>query len=222
MPIYKVGNERKEGLQKYHVRINYVSDNGHKKQITRSVWGIDRARDLERTLEHEIKVQQQMPVRKMTVKQLYDEYISIKKYELREITLYRVKNVFNRYILPVLGNVNIDKLSVKIFQEWKISIEERDFALKTKKNIYGELRAMLNYAVRLEYIPKNPLLKVGNFKDALAFKHEVKFYTPDEFRKYIDIAKKTALEKQKTEENLYEWNFYVFFNIAFYTGLRKR
>ena len=55
----------------------------------------------------------------------------------------------------------------------------------------------------------------------MATKSEIKFYTPEEFRKYIDIAKKTALEEEQNEKNLYEWNFYVFFNIAFYTGLRK-
>ncbi len=40
MPIYKVGNIKKEGLQKYHVRINYIAEDGNKKQITRSVYGI--------------------------------------------------------------------------------------------------------------------------------------------------------------------------------------
>ena len=49
----------------------------------------------------------------------------------------------------------------------------------------------------------------------------MKFYTPEEFKQYIDIAKKTALNKEQKENNLYEWNYYVFFNIAFYTGLRK-
>ena len=32
--------------------------------------------------------------------------------------------------------------------------------------------------------------KYGNFKDTLAVKQEMKFYTPEEFKKYIDIAKK--------------------------------
>ncbi|MCL2095565.1 MAG: site-specific integrase [Oscillospiraceae bacterium] len=55
----------------------------------------------------------------------------------------------------------------------------------------------------------------------MAIKREMKFYTPEEFRKYIDIARKIALEEQEKNKNLYEWNYYVFFNIAFYTGLRK-
>ncbi len=222
MPIYKVENTKnKDGLQKYHVRINYVADNGEKKQITRSVYGIDVARDLERKLENDIKVKCEMPVRKMTIKQLYDEYISVKKYEVREITLYRSDRMLKRYILSILEDVRIDKLSSKVLQDWKISMEERNLSLATKRNVYTQLRAMLNYAVKMEYIPKHQLAKVGNFKDALSSKKEINFYTPEEFKKYIEIAKKIALEKQKKENNMYEWNFYVFFNIAYYTGLRK-
>ena len=47
MPIYKIGKTKKEGLQKYCVRINYVSDTGEYKQITRTAYGIDFAKDLE-------------------------------------------------------------------------------------------------------------------------------------------------------------------------------
>ena len=46
-------------------------------------------------------------------------------------------------------------------------------------------------------------------------------YTPKEFKKFITAAKKIAKEKEKSKNDLSEWNYYVFFNIAFYTGLRK-
>lgn len=159
MPIYKVGNTKKDGLQKYHVRINYVADNGQKRQITRSVYGIDVAKKL----ENEIKVQQEIPIKKMTVKQLFDEYISIKKYEVREITLEKSSRIIKRYILPILKNVRIDKLSTRVLQDWKISMEKRNLALTTKRNVFTELRTMLNYAVRMEYIPKHQLTKVRKF-----------------------------------------------------------
>ena len=55
IPIYKAGKAKKEGLQKYYVRINYVSDTGEYKQITRTAYGIDIAKDLERRLEYDIK-----------------------------------------------------------------------------------------------------------------------------------------------------------------------
>ena len=163
MPIYKVGNIKKDGLQKYHVHINYVADNGQKKQITRSVYGIDVAKNLERRLENEIKVQHEMPTKKMTVKQLYDEYIAVKKYEVREITLYRSDNMIKRQILPILEDVRIDKLTTQVLQDWKLSMEERNLTLATKRNVFTELRTMLNYVVRMEYIPKHQLSKVRKF-----------------------------------------------------------
>ena len=159
MPIYKAG-AKKDGLQKYHVRINYIADNGSKKQLTRSVYGIDVAKNLERRLEDKIKTQQEMPVRKITVKQLYDEYISVKKYEIRETTIIRINRNFKKNILPFFENVRIDKLSVAVLQDWKKSIEDKKIALRTKKNIFSELRTMLNYAVRMDYIPKHNLSKV--------------------------------------------------------------
>ena len=133
MPIYKVENTKKDGLQKYYVRINYVTDNGQKRQITRSVYGIDVAKNLEKQLENEIKVQQEMPIKKMTVKQLFDEYISVKKYEVREITLEKSSRIIKRYILQILKDVKIDKLSTKTLQDWKISMEKRNLAVTTKK-----------------------------------------------------------------------------------------
>ena len=220
MPIYKSGG-KKDGLQKYNVRINYVSESGQAKQLTRVAYGLDAAKDLERRLLHDLKSNGENSVRKMTVRQLFEEYAAVKKYEVRQSTYDKTVRTFEYYIFPTLADVCIDKLSAKILQDWKISLEERDLALKTKKNVYSELRTMFNYAVRMEYLPKSPLVKVGNFKDPLATKQEINFYTPDEFRAYIRVAKEMALQKQKAENDLFEWNYYVFFNIAFYTGLRK-
>jgi len=47
------------------------------------------------------------------------------------------------------------------------------------------------------------------------------FYTAEEFKIYINKAREIAEEKEERLNNLSEWNFYVFFNIAFYAGLRK-
>ena len=166
MPIYKVKNSKKEGLQKYCVRINYVDDSGAYKQMNRIAYGIEQAKDLERQLEYDIKTQQEMPAKKYTVGQLFEEYMAV--YEVRESTKYKAENIFNNYILPTLENVRIDKLSVSVLQDWKVSVEKRKLALKTRKNIFGELRALLNYAVRVEYLQKNPLSKIRQLQGCLS------------------------------------------------------
>ena len=69
----------------------------------------------------------------------------------------------------------------------------------------------------MEYLPKNPLKSVGNFKDPLDIVEEMDFYVPEEFKKFITAAREYA----NTSDTLLYWSVYVFFCIAFYTGMRR-
>lgn len=215
MPIYKMDG-KKDGQQKYRVRINYKDAFGNNKQLDRVVYGYEAAKDLEFRLEHEIK--KEPTTKRFTVQDLFDEYVSVKKYEVRESTLTKSSQVLINHVLPYLQDKKLADLTVPVLQKWKKEIEEKQLGIVMKKNIFKEFRALLNFAVKMEYIPSNPLTKVGNFKDAYETKKEMDFYTPDEFLQFISAARKSAEEQPN---NLYEWNYYVFFNIAFYTGMRK-
>lgn len=89
-------------------------------------------------------------------------------------------------------------------EEWD---REKELSITTKQNIYRELSAMLNYAVRMEMLPKNPLSGVGTFREPNFEKTEEKlhYYTPEQYRRFISEAKKDA-----------DRRYYVFFTIAFY------
>lgn len=223
MPIYKMEG-KKNGKQKYRVRVNYTDREGKAKQLDRVAYGAEEAKELERQLNYNLKEETSG---KLTVQALYDEYINAKQYEVRESTTDRSKDVLNKYVLPILKDYRIDKLTMPILQKWKTSIEEhrttkgQPFALKSKRNIFSEFRAMLNYAVKMEYIERNPLSILGDFKSAYVYKKEVDYYTSDEFLKFIQSAKDAAINSENTTGSIFEWHFYVFFAIAFYTGLRK-
>lgn len=223
MPIYKMTdkngkNIKKDGLQKYRVRINYTDSFGKSKQIDRVAYGSEQAKQLEMELINSTKKEQ--PAQRMTVQQLYNEYIRAKTHEVRETTLDKSKTVLGLHVLPILKDYKIDKLTIPVLEDWKRQIEDKGLSIRTRKNIYSEFRTILNYAVKMEYIQKNPLLKVGNFKAPLELKKEMQFYTPEEFHKFITAAKEFA-ERSETDGSLYEWNYYVFFCIAFYMGMRK-
>ena len=223
MPIYKMDG-KKDGLQKYRVRINYTDSTGKNKQIDRVAYGKEEAKELERKLNLNLKEETQS---KITVQQLYDEYINVKQYEVREATIDKSKKLLTTFILPHLKNYRLDKLTASVLQSWKNQMEQettstgQSFSLKYKRNIFGELRALLNYAVKMEYIGKNPLSVLGNFKDANLMKKEMDFYTPKEFKTFISAARDQAEQSESNSQNIYEWHFYVFFNIAFFTGMRK-
>lgn len=221
MPIYKMTDDKgkpikKDGKQKYRVRINYVDNLGKSKQIDRVAYGVEEAKQLERELNHSVK--QELPAAQMTVKQLFDEYIKAKQYEVRESTLDKSINVLSHHVLPHLSDKKIDKLTVPILQDWKQKIEADGFSIRMRKNIYGEFRALLNYAVKMEYLQKNPLLKVGNFKAPLEIQKEMDFYTPEEFKTFITASRECA---EQSNSDISIWGYYVFFCIAFYTGMRK-
>ena len=221
MPIYKVGGIKKDGLQKYNVRVNYISDDGKPKQLTRTAYGSEAAKNMERHLTEVVKSKAENPIAKITIQQLCDKFMAVKKFEIRESSLDRYERSFRLHILPTMANVRINKLTSIVLEEWKLTIEQKGLSIKSRKHTYGDFRAMLNYAVKMEYMQKNPLLKIGNFKDTLRVKKEMKIYTAQQFTKFISTAKQVAEERQTAHRDLSEWDYYVFFNIAFYTGLRK-
>ncbi len=225
MPIYKMEGKKKEGLQKYRVRINYTDSNGKAKQTDRVAYGKEAAKALELQLRRDIKAE---TARNLTVRQLYDEYTKVKRYEVRENTMRTIRGRLELYVIPELGDFRLKDLNAAVLQRWKQKVEQshnykdssKKISLIMKQNIYGTFRAMLNYAVRMEYILKNPLLTVGNFKNPYEMQKEMSFYTPEEFKRFIGAARRAAQRAEKTS-GTYEWNFYIFFSIAFYTGLRK-
>lgn len=221
MPINKVFDKngkpvKKDGKQKYRVRVNFTDTLGKNRQIERTAYGSDEAKQLELELNHSLK--NSTPAQRMTVLELYNQYITAKTHELRETSLKKTQGILTRHILPYLSDIKLDKLTPPVLQNWKQDIEKFNLSITMRKNIYKEFRAMLNFGVKLDYLPQNPLLKVGNFKAPLDNHKEMLFYTPDEFKKYISIARELA---EQASDNVQRWNFYVFFNIAFFTGMRK-
>lgn len=213
MPIYKM-NGKKDGKQQYRVRINYTDSSGKAKQIDRIAYGSAEAKNLEIELKNNLKNETYKCSK--TIEELYNEYIKNKTHDVRETTLDKSKRILNGYILPYLKDVKITNLTIPVLQNWKTEISNQSLALRTKKNIFSEFRTLLNYAVRMEYIIKNPLTIIENFKDPYLIEHtsSLKYYTPEEFKKYIN----QALNHCNT---ITDWGYYVFFNIAFYTGMRK-
>jgi integrase len=80
---------------------------------------------------------------------------------------------------------------------------------------------LLNYAVKREYIAKNPLKLVGNFRTTeFERPEEMLYYTPEEYKKYAAAALDIAQNSPESKE-FANFAYYVFFSIAFYTGMRK-
>ena len=222
MPIYKMQGS-KNGKQKYRVRVNYIDNYGKSRQIDRVAYGSSEAKDLERELQYELK--KQLPASRMTVHGLYLEYIRALAPEIRETTLEKSKTILKCHVLDKLGDTALDKLTAPVIQNWKNQVEEtvanpktgEKLKLRTKQNAYSAFRALLNWGVKMDYLSQNILCKVGNFKSSDIIKEDFNFYTPKEYKKFAAIA----VQEANDGGTLNDWDYYVFFSIAFYTGLRK-
>lgn len=217
MPIYKMDG-KKDNKQKYRVRLNYIDNLGTSKQLDRVAYGLEGAKQLERELNYQTN--KEAPEKALTLQELYNEYIDAKKYEVRETTLKKINQNLNIHVLPYINNIKIDNLNNQTINKWKQTIEKLELSIRTRKNIYSDFRTLLNYAVKMEYLTKNPLIKVGNFKAPLDFNKDINYYTADEFKIFSNTLKSIVTTSEE-EGILYNWHYYVFFNIAFYTGLRK-
>ena len=214
MPIYKTG-KKKDGVVQYRVVVNYTDTNGDYRQTSRHVYGRDEAKAVEAELMK--KVSDKELTKHITVQQLYDEYIAAKVHEVRTSSLQKSKSILQNHVLNTdLKGKRIDKLTVPALQNWKNELGMKNLKLITKNNAIRELNALLNYAVRMEYIPRNPLARIGKFKDAYFSTAEEKlhYYPPDQFRAYIAAA-------ESSRRNLTDYACCLFFRLAFYTGLRK-
>lgn len=224
MPIYKEKGS-KDGKQRYRVQINYKDIYGKHRQTSRITYGLQEAKTLEHLLTRELKSR---PVEaRITLNDLCEEYYDMHKHCAKESTVEKESMWLRNHVLPDLGSLYISDLTIPILQKWKNNLESKEqckkskvpkkLSLKTKQNIYGALRSVLNFAVKMEYVNNNALVKIGNFKDVESVKKEMLYYTADEFKRFAAVAREKAVETNV----VMDWDYYVFFAIAFFTGLRK-
>lgn len=213
MPIYKL-NGKKDGLQKYRVIVSYTDRAGEYKQVARVVYGTKAANDTEEDLRRQYI--DGVSSARLTLRELIEEQLASKKQEVRATSYDKSKQVLDTHIIPYIGDLRLDRLTPQTLNKWKLKIGESDLTLTMKRNIFKELNTVLNWAVRFEYIPSNPLKQVGNFKEVLFEKPAdvLHYYTPEEFLAFIAAAEADAVARN-------DWRFYTFFMLAFYTGMRK-
>lgn len=217
MPVYKT-DEKKDGLQKYRVRINYTDGTGRYKQLERVAYGKEAAKRLERELFLNLKAE---TTSRLTLNDVFYNYVSAQKNEVKKTTLNKTSGVLKRFVLSELGRYRLGYINAELLQKWRNKLAGTDYSVTYKNNIFNAFCALLNFAVKMEYIDKNPLSALGKFKDVTHIDKEMNYYTAAEFQRFISAAEAIAQTSEDSTGNIFEWNFYVFFMLAFFAGMRK-
>lgn len=226
MPIYKIEGEKKDGLQKYRVVVNFTDKSGKKRTLERREYGKAQAERLEAKIKEEIeKKAGENPLAQMTVSELIDLYAKEHGPDIRATTLDKKKSILKNGVTPYLGDKKLSTLSQDDLQGWRTWINKKttaDGALlrtATKNAAYRELKAVLNFAEARGILTTNPIKKITSFRDPYqqAIQVRLRYYTADEFKKFIEEAKKAYQKKN----DLRTGGLYIFFLLAYYTGMRK-
>lgn len=212
--------KKKNGISRYRVIVNYTDTNGKHTKVERLVWGRAEAQLMERKLEDEFRNKQTPLAARLTFGELFEKYEQYHAMQTRRSSHESSMKTLRLRVLPYFNkDLKIDRLTPSILNDWKLALDKtgNNLSLTTKQNAYAAFAAMLNYAVKMEFIPKNNLSVIGNFKDSAALdttSEQLHYYTAEQFTKFIAVAKTDC-------KTITDWGFYVFFNIAFFTGARK-
>lgn len=221
MAIYPVKGKKQNGLQLYRVRVAYTDADGNHKQKEKHVYGKAEAQAAERDLSASVvsspSASSSSP---STVDALIGEYLSVMQAELRESTLDKNRRTLSYGVTPIIGNIRLDKLDSRALVRWKDAVAKMDLSVRTKQNYYKTLHALLNFAVKRSYLPRNDLDRIGNFRGDAYFdtpEEKIRYYTAEQYLRFASFSRSRA----ESKNTLSEWSYYVFFSVAFYTGCRK-
>lgn len=208
MTVYQEKNKNKltKDGRSWYFRCYYTDGYGNRKQKESKKFFMKKdALDAEREFLNSLEIS--VPTKKMTIYDLKNEYLEYKKQTVKITTIGRIK-VFSKYF-EIIDNVIINDFDIKTFEKWKKSINEINVSATYKNKIYTHLKALLKYAIRFHdfYKLETVLNKMEGFSNPNELKKEMKYFTYEEFKKFI-IQEKDI--KYKT-----------FFEILYYCGLRK-
>lgn len=215
MPIYPT-NKKKDGRQQYRVRVNYTDSTGRHLQKEQCCYGYQEALALEHKML--LKYSASSAERsEMLLRDFYEEYKSYKVNEIRETSYAKMVGILDRHVLPYLGDLPLNRLDEKALAQWKISICDLGLSVSTNQRIYGELCGLLNFAFKMKLIPEKSTNLIENFRDtnfAAPTVDRLHYYTSEQFLQFSAAADSCVT-------NYYERSVYMFFMIAYFTGMRK-
>ena len=184
----------------YYCKFYYTDWTGQRKQkLKRGFAKKGDAKDWERDF-----LQKQQGTPNMTFQALYDLYMEDILPRLKYSTIRNKKGACERHIVPYFKDKPINEITPADVRQWQTKILSSGLKDTYQRQIYNQLNAVLNFAIRYYGLPRNPCGIAGPIGKARASRMD--FWTLDEFNRFIDPIKNPHL--------------YIAFMTLYYTGMR--
>lgn len=153
-----------------------------------------------------MKLEDEFNYNNITIKDLVESHHEYQKDKVKATTLQNYSRL-KKFMKPI-ENIRVDELNIRHFEMWKKSINQNNFSTRYKNTIYKYLKAVMNYGSRYYEINFNSVYnKMTNFNNPNEIKKEMKFFTIDEFHKFLAVED--------------DFKYKCLFQTLFYCGLRK-
>lgn len=148
------------------------------------------------------------PVKEITFGEMFYKYMEFRKNEIKETTYRNWIQRFEKHALPMLSDIPISKLNLRLFEEWRQAMIKKNLSDSYMNDILNPMKATLRYANDYYDMDISFIEKIKTFKSAHVFREEMKIWTYDQYRTF----------QWEMEDDIL-WN--AFFNTLYFTGLRK-
>ncbi len=142
-----------------------------------------------------------------TFKEIAEIWLPNYKSTVEEVTYTGTLSILKLHVYPDFGDIKVDKIDVtycqKMVNKW---VDEQPSSFKKFRNYTSKV---LDYAVNIGLIDDNPMNKVL-IPRVKKEKRETPFYTKDELKHFLELAKQYDPTK-----------IYTFFRLLSYSGMRK-
>ena len=200
MTVIFMEGERKMAVQEIIKNKKYKIDipigyNGTKRirHIETFLGGKKEAVLRENELKIQLKNNTYIKKNKMTVAELFNEWLSSKQSEI-ELKTYKTYELWTNKIISAIGTVKLKELNVKILEDFYTNLRTTtSLSTKSIQEIYATVSIALNKAVKWGYISTNP----NSFIEKPKVKQkQIECYSPEEVEILINSLQNEPLKYQ--------------------------
>lgn len=201
------------GKTRYKFSLSAGQDHATGKSIMIRRQGFKTKQEAQRALSEVLKAiandeYKPLSERRLTFKEFYEQvFLPQYKRKVRGSTYATNAHTINKRILPLLGDVYLDKLTVIKCQR---AVNQWADELKSFRSVAGKASMIVERAVKMELIKENPFDKVDYPRTRQQEDKPENFYTKEELTKFLATAEK--------EESL---EYFALVQLLADTGMRK-
>lgn len=194
MAVYK-DKERKT----YYFKVRYKDMYGRNKQKLKR--GFKGSREAKLAEAEFLTSVQNIFSDQVTFDEVFEHNIKHKK--LKEKTIRRRTNEYNKHIKPYFGKMKIKDLNVQQVMDFKTRLENHFESLNSARTVYSNFKILINHAIKFFGLKVDPSILVEPIKRV---------------KPKINFIKREDFEKQVVKFEMHHYKELT--RLLFYTGLR--